>query len=333
MFFDRPLQQLLIFHFREIITSTNPSHKPLPPPPKPPSISTRLSLLLPFYRPPRPTPLISQIPTEFPPFHDPIKLEDPLPYLQAFTPLDISSLDRLLIPPAGDTPLLQQQDIALRSLDELLHVKLRLVFNTVTEAVDSLSLTEISSWAEPELSDWIRQQAPTGDITSIGWACGRYWEASCFRAECWDKCYQKYSKLLQGQGLHGSEENDAKNKVQPHAAASDAGNTSPQDEADLPPPDESQPAPSRRTLALLLGRQSLLFTRAGVSLLIKWQMTFDWTGEVEDQVSVATEFPASWRSTDKRGSLDRIPELFENLVADKGIIESLNVIVRLLFPD
>ena len=205
--------------------------------------------------------------------------------------------------------------------------------NTVTEVVDSLSLTEISSWAETELSDWIRKQAPTGDITSIGWACGRYWEASRFRAECWDKCYQKYRKLLQGQELPGGEGSDVNNKVQSHAATSDSGNTWPKGEAETSPPDQPPLTLSRRTFALLHGRQSLLFTQAGVSLLIKWQLTFERTGEVKSQVSVATEFPASWKSTDKRGSLDRIPELFEKLVADRDIVESLDVMVKLLFPD
>ena len=333
MFFSHPLQQLLILHYSEIITSTNPSHKPLPPPPKPPSISTRLSFLLPFYRPPRPPPPVSHISTEISPFHDPIKLEGPLPYLQAFTPLHISSVDRLTIPPAADAPLLQQQDISLRSSDELLHVGLRLLVNTVTETVDSLSLTQTSSWAESELGDWIRKQTLTGNITSIGWACGRYWEASSFRAECFDKCYQKYSKLLQGQRLHGGEERDANNKVQSCATTSDAGNTSPQDEPNPPPPDESLQSVPRRTIALLLGRQSLLFTRGGVSLLFIWQMTFDWAGEVEGQVSVATEFPASWEKADQRGSLDRVPELFEKLVTERGVLESLDVIVGLLFPD
>ena len=303
---------------------------PAPPAPKPISISTRLANLLPFSRRPPPPSPKSVTSKSAPPRHQPIRLEEPLPYLQAFTPLEISSIDTLITSSTIDEPYLQQQQITLTSPEHLLRVELQLTVDATIEAVHSLSLVAISPWADSELGTWIRKQAPKGDISSIGWACGRFWEVASIRATCWKRCQEKYSHLLPNAEIQSG---DLEHVGKVRSDGTRARTESPNAGIEAESISGLTSATGRNVLLAHMGSQSLLFTRAGVSLLIVWHICFDWTGEVENHVSASGVFPASWRKADKRASLGRVGELFEKLVQDRGVSPSVEVVVRLLFPD
>ena len=322
-------------HDRAILTSTNPSHKSLPPPPKPPTLADRLSLFLPFTklhtsREPAPEP-----PPPPTPSHQPIELAGPLPYLHAFTPFQINAIDNVLLNSGTTAPLLVQQDLSMTSPEDVLSLELRLVTDTVSETVDSFSLTSISPWAREELGEWAMEQALSGDVNSIGWAAGRYWELACIRAKCWARCKASFPGLVAGEaganGLDGREEQrrskgQAKRKKRRKGPSLDGGR-------DFDGENGARTAPSRRAIYADIGRQSLLLASGGVSLLVAWRIGLDWTGETESHISASTSFPTSWRKADKRRSLGMVERAFDHLVKERGVCEAVRIVANLLFPD
>lgn len=327
--------------FRSIVLSTNPNHKQDVPLTKPILLSARLSLFLPFSKPPPPRKDSTPTPESPVPSHKPIQLEDPVSYLRAFTPLTITSVETLVPSSGSDKPLLQRHDITLSSPHDLLKVELHLSVSTSNQTVDSLDLVSISPWADRELGNWARKVITTGDISSVGWACGRYWDVASIRARCWNRCCAKLPNLLgtilseedvaTGGVLRGnrpsSKRKGRKRKVA-IAEADDSGSNSDRDSDDE---SLSEPRISRSSLFEHLGRQSLLFTRSGVSLLISWSIDFDWTGEAESHVSAAASFPQCWRDADERASLRKIGDVFDRLVGERGVFEAVKGVVALLF--
>ncbi|MCJ1250947.1 hypothetical protein MMC30_008176 [Trapelia coarctata] len=324
-----------------IVLSTNPSHKQDVPSTKSIPLSARLSLFLPFSKPPpprkEPTPT-SESPV---PSYKPLQLEDPMPYLQVFTPLTVISVDTLVPSSSSDEPLLQHHDITLSSPKELLKVELRLSVNTNNQAVDSLALITISPWADLELGRWARKVVTTGDIASVGWACGRYWDVAATRARCWNRCCAAFPNLLSTLLLNENvrtlgvgpgkvpfpKQRGRKRKEDVAGGDDDGSNSERESEGDL----QSDPEIPRSSILKHLGRQSLLFTRSGVSILISWSIDFDWTGEAESHVSATASFPQSWRNADERASLGKIGGVFDRLVRERGVFEAVKVVVVLLF--
>jgi len=329
--------------FRSIVLTTNPNHEQTAAPVQSAPLSTRLAHFLPFSKPPaprknpRPT-------TELPVLsHKPIQLEDPLPHLRAFTPLTVTSVDTLVPSSNSDEPLLQHHDITLRSPHELLKMELHLSVNSSDQTVNSLDLVSISPWAEVELGRWAGKQAASGDIASVGWACGRYWDVASIRARCWSRCCTVFPYLLstifskddvkiaadrRGKAPF-SRQRGAKRKGE--VAEEDDNGSSEERESD----DELQLETRvlRSSLLVHLGRQSLLLTQSGVSLLISWSISFDWTGEAESHVSATASFPQSWRDADERASLSKIEDVFDRLVGERGVFEAVRAVVALLFQE
>ena len=276
------------------------------------------------------------------PSHKPIQLEDPLPYLRAFTPLTVTSIETLVPSSGSDEPLLPRHAITLSSPHELLKVELHLDVNTSNQAVDSFALTSVSPWAELELGTWARKTATTGDIASVGWACGRYWDVASVRARCWNRCSTVFPNLLgtlqveeavqtadvrRKTGSSAKQARDGKRIEDPVEEDEEGNNSERESDGDFP----SEPRIPRSSLLQHLGRQSLLFTQSGVSLLISWSIGFDWTGETESHVSATASFPRRWREADERASLGKIGVVFDRLVAERGVFEAVRVVVALFF--
>ncbi|KAI9881304.1 MAG: hypothetical protein M1830_005591 [Pleopsidium flavum] len=317
------------------------------PPPKPPPLSQLLSAFLPFSKhpPPRlPTPPHS-IPPDTPfPSHRPIDLEDPLPYLQVFTPLKFRSSTTILPVTDGTNDLLEKHDISIISPRHLLTAKLCMTVNSSTHMVTNLVIQSLSSWAELELGSWIRERAKGDnaagqDISGICWAIGRYWELCEKRAICWARCHEDYPEFL---GEKSTPEKSATT-----ANALPTKKTTKQRKPDSAPPSDHPPPHSnphntelstpvpRYTLLQHLPRLTLLFhhptNSATPSLLIKWHITFDWTGEAQSHISATAAFPASWNDADERGSLAKVGGLFEGLVERVGVLGAVRGVVGLLF--
>lgn len=107
-----------------------------------------------------------------------------------------------------------------------------------------------------------------------------------------------------------------------------------------PPSDKPSPQPlsqpavppiPRHLLLQHLGRQSMLFTRSPVSLLITWHIIIAHTGDVQSRVAAYAAFPQRW--TQKKGgeALGKVGEVFDLLVVQRGVFESVKIICGLIF--
>lgn len=240
---------------------------------------------LPFAKRRKPAATVSVLPIPDGPLpsHYPIELENPLPYLQVFTPLNFTSTSKLF--PSSATVMnsagaQQQHVITATSPEQLLRASLALTVDTTSHTIIALSIASLSTWAEHELGKWIRSRAESSnvagkDISSICWAIGRYWELAEKRAKYMIKCEESYPELafsgqqtFPGMGRdHGAEEME---DVDDH---------------------ERVVASSRRKVLRHLGRSSLTFRRQDVQLLIAWDISFDWTGEAQSQVTAVASMP------------------------------------------
>ena len=273
------------------------------PPPKVSSMS--FSAFLPFSARIAPAPPEGPIASTKVPSHRPLELDNPLPYLQAFTPLTYTSKTTIL-PSASprrssktESNLLQLHRITITSPLHLLSASLAMIVNTRDHTVAELTIEDLSSWAEPELGRWIRPRARGAtaaagkDIAGVCWALGHYWEAAERRARFWVRCERAFGELMSD----AIERRSALRATKQSKASFSSLFVDASDEDE----DESQPY-SRRHLLPHLARQSLVFRRQGADeindvgpqLRIAWNISFDWTGDAEASISAtATAVPES----------------------------------------
>lgn len=332
---------------------------PKPLTPQPPPLSKILCGFLPFsgqitVHLSQPTPSI--LPDTPLPSHLPVDLEDPLPYLKVFTPLDFTSTSTILSASENPHDLLQRHDISITAPQRLLELKLNLTTNTTIHTVRDLAIQSLSPWAEVELGSWIRERAtgdgPAGkDISGICWATSRYWELSAKRARCWARCYEDHPTLLGSEVVPDGEGADpdrvnvpsagrpvrraqhhSRRRIGAHASDDFSNDEDENEDGDIPDPVHL----ARHTIAQHLGRQSLLLQHPhskAVSLLITWRIAFDWTGEAESHLQTVSDVPESWRDADERGSLGMVGQVFEDLVERLGVLGAVRGVVGLLFKD
>ena len=205
--------------------------------------------------------------------------------------------------------------IELQSPKGLLAVELRVVSNVTSGVVDSVEVTRVAPWANAELGQWLRAQALTGDVSSMGWACGRYWEVACLRAKHWLRCQALFPNLF-----HGAEDAD-ENPFTLHEDRPPEGTS-----------DLSVPL-SRRALFLNLGRQSLQLTRDRVSLLFSWWIEMDGSGEVRSEADVSASYPKVWDIADERGSFKQLKATFHRLHERDGVLEATRIVTEIVFQD
>ena len=90
----------------------------------------------------------------------------------------------------------------------------------------------------------------------------------------------------------------------------------------------------RKSLARYLGQKKLSFHHdEGVMLCFNWDISFDWTGEAESDISLNAGFPKVWNGEDERGILKKLPVLFRRLVSEKGVSQAAGIVLRLAFGD
>ena len=296
-----------------ILTSSNPSHKPLQPPSKRAVTSSKLASFLPFSKP-RITPHHDFRNLPPPATYAPVNLLDTPEHRKAFTPFTLSSTKTL--PTSflqGDST--EEHTIQLKAPKSLLTIELRVRSNVTSGQVDPVEVTHVTPWANAELGQWLRAQAPTGDVSTLGWACGRYWEVACLRAKHWLRCQAMFPDLL---NVARDLDDD------PFKLRED-------------PPTEETPGssgsllPSRRALSLNVGRHNFQLTRDRVSLLFSWRIMMDRSGEVRSEVDVSASYPRIWDTADERGSLKRLKEAFHQLRGRDGILEATRIIVQIVF--
>ncbi|KAM0446259.1 hypothetical protein ACHAQK_001176 [Fusarium lateritium] len=258
--------------------------------------------------------------------HHPVTLtaEEELPYLELFTPFSISSSISVL-PETDGEPLRQLHSIAFRSreIPGIFTAKMNMTVNATELTVLDLDITALEPASKSELGPFI-QKICTGDcnrsmqrnVGILSWAMGEWLRIAVERAGFWCQLEQSL----------GSKDGVSDAATQMRSKKSRRKKDDGEDE------DEDEPTQlesvTKKDLIRYLGRQHFDIVipndteELGATIRLEWKTEFDWTGEAQNKLSVLVGAPGKWHQTDERGSLGKIPKLFEELVHGQGETES-----------
>ncbi|KAH6678380.1 hypothetical protein B0J14DRAFT_582567 [Halenospora varia] len=273
------------------------------------------------------------------PSHLPIQLDDPFPYLQAFSPLKYTSTITLLpAKPAStdsttqsaDQPTFQKHLIRASHPSGLFAAKLSMLVNSSTLSIVEIEIPKLDSAAEKELGPFVRKRAggegPLGkDISAICWAMGRWTEVASKRARAW--CAME-EELCSAEAREITLQKSRQGKKRKRQGSIILGEDE-ADEVDLSSRGRLYPT---RDILHHMGRTSMEISDENVEILFEWKIGFDWTGEVENSLSASARSPRSWQEADDRNSLARIPDMFNRLVKESGPLVAMRAVVGLIMP-
>jgi hypothetical protein len=257
------------------------------PKPKPTSIFKNIEAFLPFTsrrRKPATKPDVEK-PL---PSHLPIALDDPLPYLQAFSPLTYTSTITLLPskPVLTDSasqeeeqPILQKHVINASHPSGLFSTRFAMTVDTSALSIASIDILRLDMSAERELGTFIRERARGEgalgkDITVICWAMGRWIEVAMQRASFWCAVETEF-------GTPEARSKSLQRKKKRKA---------PGDEDDGSQ-DGQKKKWTRKQLLPHIGRSSMELVSEDVELRFEWKIRFDWTGEVDSAIAANARLP------------------------------------------
>ncbi|KAL7951289.1 hypothetical protein V8C42DRAFT_303625 [Trichoderma barbatum] len=295
-------------------------------PPSPPSqqllkAALNPTALLPFGRT---TPVVAttedQVKTADIKSHHPVRMtaEEELPYLQLFSPFDVTSTMAVLHAD-GDQPLRQRRVMTFRSKDApgLFTSKVEMVVNATNSSILELTVQSLEPAARAELGPFVTKvcegdcnRSMQRNIGILSWAMGEWYQAAVQRAQLWSKLDRELAS--KGEFLQAVAEARRKKPLRRTA-----------DEMDDDAEKESTPVPSLKKAELVhfMGQQAFEFnipskkrTDPTSSVRLEWKIDFDWIGEAQNKVTVMIGVPGKWRKADQRGVLGKLPKLFEDLV-------------------
>jgi hypothetical protein len=240
------------------------------------------------------------------PSHLPIALDDPLPYLQAFSPLTYTSTITILpsepISSESSTqelqpPIRQRHVINASHSSGLFATRFSMTVDTSTLSITSLDILRLDMNAEKELGTFIRDRArrdgPLGkDVTTICWAMGRWAEVSIQRARFWCAVDSEFgNKQARSRSLARARKK--KRKRQTSAVENEEEVNAEGDDAE----DGSMRHKwTRKQLLPHLGQTSMELGNEEVELRFEWKIRFDWTGEVDSSITAVARVPKNCKS-------------------------------------
>ncbi|KAF3007366.1 hypothetical protein E8E13_000155 [Curvularia kusanoi] len=239
--------------------------------------------------------------------HRPIEFKDPLPYLQMFTSLDLST--QLELP--KDTPhpsekrVHQKHTVDISGPQKLLKAQLAINIDCLSNDLVDVDVLHLSSWAERELGTFMRTKAKEKDLGNACWAIDSFLEIAMKRAHYWRRCEKAFASLLPGRAAAGAEDTST--------AALKSSTI------------------LRKDLSRHLGCDTLILQDEHVLLKISWRITFDWTGEAESAIDVECAIPTVWKEADANDAFSKVPETFDSLLRTKGVFNATKIIAALLF--
>lgn len=116
--------------------------------------------------------------------------------LDGEAPFTIVTSKPNLLSTSPENARLHFQNVCLSIPGHFLKADLRLTVDAPTQTVTEFHLEGVSSWAEPELAQWLRTPSETRGAAVLGRAFGRYWEAARLRALCWFNCTRDFENLI-----------------------------------------------------------------------------------------------------------------------------------------
>jgi hypothetical protein len=267
---------------------------------KPTSIFKSIGSFLPFQQRKRRQ---AQLPVQEKsiPSHLPIPLDDPLPYLQAFSPLTFTSTIAIL--PSDpmssgssnqeiERPIRQRHVIHASHPSGLFATRFSMTVDTSTLSITSLDILRLDMNAETELGTFIRDRArkagPLGkDVTTICWAMGRWTEVSIQRARFWCAVETEFGTA---QARAKTLSRHKKKKRKRHASVAE-DEEEVNAEGDQAEEGSVQPKWTKKQLLAQIGRPSMDLTNEEVELRFEWKIRFDWTGEVDSHLAAIARIP------------------------------------------
>ncbi|KAH8598721.1 hypothetical protein B0O99DRAFT_24675 [Bisporella sp. PMI_857] len=225
------------------------------------------------------------------PSHLPIKLDDPLPYLQAFSPLVFTSNITLLAPEKyadesivnEERPILQRHFINASHPSGIFNAQLGMTVDSSLLSIISLDIIKLNASAENELGKFIRQRCEEEnilgqDIGVVCWAMGRWVEASILRARFWCSIKNEFgTQEARTRSLQ-------RKKKRKHAKLGESASADEDEQG-------NSPAWTKRQLLPHIGRSAMELIAPDVELRFEWKISFDWTGEIESLISANARVP------------------------------------------
>ena len=283
------------------------TEQPLAPKSKSVSIFKSIDLFLPFSsrRKPQPALPITDKPI---PSHLPIALDDPLPYLQAFSPLTYTSNITLLPSESAssdsssqeaEAPVLQRHLITASHPSGVFSARLAMTVDTSALTIMSIEILKLDPNAEKELGAFVRQRASQEgtlgrDISVICWAMSRWVEVSVLRARFWCTVEREFGTAEARVKTQQRIAQRRKRKRRPDSIIDDdeAAGADPKIEDE----ETKKQKWTRRQLLPHMGRPSMELANDEVELRFEWKIGFDWTGEVDSSISANARIPSGCKS-------------------------------------
>lgn len=218
--------------------------------------------------------------------HHPVEMsaEEELPYLQIFSPFDVSSTIAAL-PATTQHPFRQRRLLTLRSKESLFHGRIEMIVNPMSLAILELNVSALESAARAELDPFIDMicsgrcnRSMQRNVGVLFWAMGEWHRIAIERAGIW----ARLDKELSAKGLVASAESLRKRTGDNEADTSR----------------RSRISLRGSELMRLMGKQSYDITidteqdaSAPAQLRLEWRIGFDWTGEAKSKLSVLLGAP------------------------------------------
>jgi hypothetical protein len=278
------------------------TEQPSKPTPKPTNIFKSIGSFLPFSSRRRTQPVSSSGLEKPLPSHLPIALDDPLPYLQAFSPLHYTSTIVLLpseqtspesSPEALEQPIFHKHLIHASHPTGLFAARLTMIVNSSTLSITDIEIPKLDASAEKELGSFVREHAVGNgtlgkDINVICWAMGRWVEVAIKRAAFWCAVETDFSTPEARDKALQKGARSRKRKRQGSTVAGDEEPEAEEEEEEL-----KKQKWTRRQLLPHIGRTSMEIVSEEVELRFEWRIGFDWTGEAESSISAGARVPKS----------------------------------------
>ncbi|TEA11170.1 hypothetical protein C8034_v007950 [Colletotrichum sidae] len=278
--------------------------------------------------------------------HHPIKMtvSEELPYLQAFTPFELSGTTHMLSREDADTPLLRKHNIVIRSSQPagLFMAKIDMTVDTEKLQIKELTVPRLDPAAAAELGPFIEKITNDDsnvhmrrNVSIMTWAMAEWYRIAVERAHVWhlldselgdkDKLIQSVAKIRTRRKKRRRKDDDDTQSQETDGISGDKDRT------------ENQ---SRSVLLPHFGRTTYeipipdAVDEAISCLRIHWRIDFDWTGEARSKVGLMIGMPGRWRQGDDRGSLAAASKVFERLVqGSEGPMTAVRTVVALLAGD
>lgn len=261
------------------------TQQPAKPEPKPVSIFKSINSFLPFSSR-RKAKTINLSDLEKPlPSYLPTHQDNPLPFLQAFSPLQFTSTITL----EPENPTMQNYVIHASHSSGLFAARIDMVVDSESLSIKHLEVPKLDPSAEKELGPFVREKAGGEGILgkNLGVVCGamgRWTEVAIKRARFWCDVHHQ---------LGTPEARTKCFKVLRAGRKRKRRNVIEDDEEEESEYGKSVGRWTRKELLVHMGQTSMEVVSEDVEVLVEWKIGFDWTGEAESVVEACARVPRS----------------------------------------